>query len=563
MAVNPPGFKDRRPDPAAWKEILTRARKYRERATYEKSWPKWRKYLRGDWPGHIMPVNLFHTMVNTIVPRVYFRDPTISVQSALPGIENMILAKTLERASNKVVRRVNLKRHMKASTHDAFLMGTGVLKPGFGAIHGLSPDDFAMGSELIDSKGRLVEVSSDTEPMMPFAFRAHPGTVLIPAGAPDFQTAEWICYTIKRPLYAIKNDPRFSNTKNLQGVNLLTKHDEAMRSETRVETEEMVMLNEIHHRPSGTVFVISDDVDKPLLFSEDPVQIEGVLPGFPLIFNEDDMWGYGIPDAKILEPYQLEINEINTQIQAHRRSSLIKLLIEEGGMGPAEAERLVNSDVNVVAWTKGNPDRVVKVIQSGQIPQDLFLAAREVYQNVREAVGFSRNQFGEFNSRSGDTTATEANIVRQASEIRIDQRRDAAADLLQQVVRYMHIMMFQYWRQEQIIDLVGPGGVPVFLRFRGDLLRKGRYSIKVDPDSGLPETRGVREQRAVQFYQLLRQEPLVDPNKLVQWTLMQFQGPHFDEMMAQLPPVAGVQPGQTLTPQQLGQVIQQGVANAA
>ena len=73
---------------------------------YEGDWDRWRSFYRGDWKKNIMPVNLFFTMVRTTVPRIYFRNPSISVSSAKPGFMHMAVAKTLERADNKMLQQM-------------------------------------------------------------------------------------------------------------------------------------------------------------------------------------------------------------------------------------------------------------------------------------------------------------------------------------------------------------------------------------------------------------------------------------------------------------------------
>ena len=95
-------------------------------------------------------------------------------------------------------------------------------------------------------------------------------------------------------------------------------------------------------------------------------------------------------------------------------------------------------------------------------------------EDVRETVGFSRNQFGNFSSGSGDTTATEASIVQQASEIRVDERRDMVADMIVEVMETIHQIIFKFWGEEPVVDIVGPGGAPIWIRVSPSLLNEGR-----------------------------------------------------------------------------------------
>ena len=302
----------------------------------------------------------------------------------------------------------------------------------------------------------------------------------------------------------------------------------------------MGLLYEVRDAKTQTVFVIAPDKDKDkiIFFGHDDLQDKG-FPIRPLVFNEDDESFWGVPDSQILEPYQLEINEIKTQMMKHRRISIVKILVKERGMSTEDAEKLVSEDVAAVAFVKGDPRSIVQTIQASSIPIDLLRMAQEIVQDVRETIGFSRNQSGQFNSQSGDTTATEANIVQQASEIRVDERRDMVADLIVETMETVHQIIFKFWDEDMVVDIVGPGGAPIWVRLRPSLLKEGRYNIKVDPDTSAPQTRGLREAKAVQLYNLLKTNPIIDPTQLTQFLLHELQGVQFDDMMRILPAVEG------------------------
>ena len=273
---------------------------------------------------------------------------------------------------------------------------------------------------------------------------------------------------------------------------------------------------------------------------------------FPVVFNNDDEAFWGIPDSAIIEPQQLEINEIRTQAMKHRRAAIVKLLAERGSIKPGEIAKM--TDEEVLAVIVAEDASRIKPLQVADIPQSLVPWAEQVLSDVRLLLGFSRNQAGELVPKSGDTTATEARIVQQASEIRVDERRDMVADLLVDMTRAMHEIIFSFWKQEQVIDLVGPAGVPIWVKFSGDMLKNGQYEVKVDPDSSIPQTRGMREQKAMQSYAVLKDNPLIDPYKLTQYLLRELHGVQYDDMMRGLPAMSGT-PQMPMNPDQYGQLM--------
>ncbi|KKL45990.1 hypothetical protein LCGC14_2350090, partial [marine sediment metagenome] len=431
------GYIRKRPDTSYWEAQIHAGIEFRRKFAYETEWDKWRAFYRGNWSPGIMPINLFYMYVRSIVPRTYFRDPTVSISPAKPGAENLLFARLLERVDNKMLRRMKFKQQMKGVVQDTFLLGTGVPKLGFGGFYSPTVLDDEPGPPLV-GQGASVEYFTGAEDFMPWVSRTPPGNFIVPAGITSFDHARWAIEEFKRPLDDVQRDPRLENTAGLQGSENREVTD-AIDLGNIIRPVKMVKLYEIHDKATGKVFIYAPDHSKDnkiLFFGDDRFLLTyGGFPYFPTVFNDDDEAFWGLPDSKIFEPQQLELNEIKTQIMRHRRISLVKFLIKKKGMKKEEAEKMVSEDVGVVAWIEGQGQigNIVKEF-SASIPPELFVAADIVMQDVREQIGFSRNQFGEFNSRSGDTTATEVNVVKQATEIRIDERRDVIADTVVDIV---------------------------------------------------------------------------------------------------------------------------------
>ena len=235
--------------------------------------------------------------------------------------------------------------------------------------------------------------------------------------------------------------------------------------------------------------LLKENKGQVLYDGDDAMQSNG-FPNFPLVFNPDTECFWGVPDSQILDPYQREINEIRTQQMKHRRLTLVKLLAKKGSIDQGEITKMLSEEVGSVVWVNdASIDRAVRPVQAADIPQSLFLAGEQTQKDVRDTVGFSRNQFGEYNSQTAETTATEAQIVEGATGIRVDERRDAVADLTVRVIEGMHDLIFQHWSHREVMEVVGPGGVPIWVQFTPTMLRHGQYHVKVDPDSGMPTDR--------------------------------------------------------------------------
>lgn len=550
------GNNPEKPEISWWIRQIRKGLQFRKESAFEEKWPIWRKYYRNEFEPGILPSNLFFKMIRTTVPRIYFRNPSISVISTKPGLENFIFAKLTERTDNKLLRQMKIKKHFKRQVQDTWMFGSGIGKLGFGSQFHSSPEGVGTTEAPLFQKGReRVEYNFDVIPNMPWYARLPVGSYVLPAGTVNREDARWEAFLIRRPVGDVKVDTRLKNTSDIKPMKM-SLDLRAYSSGQKLPPVDMIDMFEIRDKKTGMVFIISPQSTKKVLaIREDAYLRLGIEVGKMMVFNDDDERAWGLPDSQILEPQQREINEIRTITMYHRRLSTIKMLVRRGAILPEEAEKMLNSDIAALVWTEEDPDQAVKIIQAADIPDALLKSEISVINDVRESMGFSRNEFGEFQGGRESPTATETQIVKQASDIRVDERRDMMADLLVEIVEDVNSIIFNNWNEEQVVDVAGPAGVPIWVKFRPSMLRRGKYEIKVDPDSSVPETKEVRERKAMIVYEQFKQNPLIDPMKLTQYLLHNMHGVAFDDMMRGIPEGAGSQQNPA-TPEQFGQIIQ-------
>lgn len=553
------GYFKGKPNTAWWIEQINKGIEFRRKYAREKEWEQWRQFYRGNWTGDVLPSALYFKLLRTVVPRIYFRNPSISITAGKPGFDNLAFATILERVDNKLLKRMKVKKQVKRITQNAFMFGTGIGKLGYGAEYTLVPD--LGGTDDPKKGGEAFEYNSLVRPNMPWFMSVHPRDFIVPANIMDYDDARWTAMWTKRPVEDVRRDSRFRSfgtiySGSMGGSTPVNMDNQKMSSKSPVA---MIDLVEVRDKKMGQAFILAPYVSDKVVYGpvRDDLYVNGRHTFYPVTFNDDDEVFWGVPDSVNIEPMQREINEIKTQQMKHRRLTLLRVLAKRNSITPDEVRKMVSEDCGPVVWTEDDIDKAIKLVEGSQIPTDLFNAEEAVMRESREMVGFSRNQFGEYKPGSSDTTATEAKIVAMASEIRVDERRDMLADMLVDMVTDMHTVIFNEWDQEQLIDIVGPQGVPIWVRFSGEMLRGGAYEVNIDPDSSIPQTREVREQKALQIYQLLGANPLVDPLMLTKFLIGEMNNVSLEDVLrgAGMPQDAGSQ-GNPVNPQGLAQILQ-------
>jgi len=555
----PEGYKHGKPDVGYWLKEIRHGIEFRKEYADEARWPIWRQYYRGNWAPGTLPSNMFFKMVRTLVPRIYFRNPSVSVTPKTSGIENMVFAKLLQRTDNKMINSMGMKKHMKRQVQDAWMFGTGVGKKGFGSQYHATPERFGQttqpDSANLNAKLRnYVEYNYDIQDNMPWYRNNGPGNFILPAGCHYPEDARWKAFKITRTVGDVRTDPRLKNAKNIGSTHI---ENVSTMSRNRVKyDQDLVDLYEIRDSKTGMVFIICpSETEKVLLFEQDEFASLKIDAESLLIFNDDDESAWGVPDAKILEPLQLELNEIRTYTMYHRRLSIARILAKKGSITEEEAMKLISPNVLPIININGNPMMDVREF-SPQMPDGLLQSDAMVRQDIRETQGFSRNSMGEYEQGSRKPSASEVQEVAQALGIRIDERRDMVADLLTDVVNDFHPIIFNHWDREQVEEITGPAGIPFWIKFRPSMMKKQAFNIKVDPDTAIPQTKDLREAKAIKTYEILKTNPLLDPYKLTSNLLHELHGVQFDDLMRGLPPQAGMTQDRPMEPGQFGQMLQ-------
>lgn len=506
-----------------WMDEVKAGEKYRDTYSRAKSFPDYRKYYRGDWASDIVPTNRIFSFGRGLIPQVYFRNPRVTCTATRPDL--VAHAMVLEAVDNWLIKELKVKQTIKKAILHAYLSGTAPVKLGYDSEFGYSPLQVAdIDSATVtqvgrkgDSKGKNIEYNVNIRPGMPWALPCMPEDVIIPWGYSDADAIPWIAHRILRPLEDVQGDQKYSNTSDLKGQRR-ARYAEKRPPLRKDDSIKFCELFEIRDVRTGEVLVICED--KFLLKDKDALQIEGVNYEF-LTFNEDPEFFWGIPDVSILEPQQLEYNDIRTQASAHRRIALLKFLILKGALTPEQLDHFLSGKVGPAVEVDGEALASAIQILSPHIPPDLRGEALAVLQDMQLSIGFNENAAGSFKPGT-PPSAGEVVASGNVGEARIEERRDIVHDLLVNIIRKWNQYIFSFWTGERVIKIVGPQGADLWIQFTGDEL-KGEYATHLDPESGLPISRGLRQAVGEKLLKQYGGDPMIDQIGLRRMDLQNYE----------------------------------------
>ncbi len=504
----------------------------REQKTKQSDWPKYDAHYRNHYDGTVFPKNMFFILSRTIVPKIYYRNPKISIVAKQPGPEHQAFARVLERVDNILIDAMNLKTEMKRMVNESFFHSLGVMKLLFGAEYTPTPI-LGITAPPITKDGFRPEYRPSVIQNMPYIKHIPTKEFIIAEKINEFEDSFFQAHIITRYWDDLENDSRFpdfkKHAKERTGRPPINAQDTAFRNDN---SRRLVELIEIRDRRTRKVILLAPDVmpaGQPLLYQDDELQTPFSSPFYTYTPNIDVEHPYGVSDADVLLTAQEQLNDINTKIHIHAKLSIVKWLSEKNAISASESLKLLNEDIGVVVQVANR--RGIELIEAHHIPDSLIQEKRDIMEDMRELVGFSRNSLAQFQAKSHGPTATEVNAVNSAAELRIDERRDMLADNIVTMFKDLHQVIFRHWSQDQIVKLTGNDGLPVWVQFTGKMLEAGSYDVTIEPDSSVPETRAVRESRASNLYNELKADPNIDPRKLTEYRLHETPGVAMDDLM--------------------------------
>lgn len=530
-----PKFRELKPE--EWIDELDAGLEYRRRYGLETYWGELEAtyynvhpQMANDGPNIIMSTG--DSMLSSVtVPdlKVVVKPEQAEAVDKTPFVESL---------DNKLIRELNLKEEGGRATLHAFLFGVGILKVGYDSEFGYDPRLDVGGAlrlgftftQLNRTGTRRIENDSMVVPGMPWVRAVPPHDIILPYGCLDISSAPWIAHRICRQIDDLQADPKYSNTQRVVPTLSMESFMDSYKSQIKLPRSkigrdaEYVEMYEIMDRRTGRIKVLTGEHPTFLRNDVNALQIENRLPYTSIKFTPTTRTFWTTPDAYYLRYAQAELSDIAVQRTKQRRIASLKFAADEDMIDDPEIEKAISPDVGVVFKVKSGGD-LSKAIQPFNVPsasQGLILEEEHIRQNVREQIGFSRNQLGEF--QGGRKTASEVREVASASALRMSRRGLAIRKLYSETMQIINGMVFEFWKTPRFIEVMGQQNTQEWVQRSGPQL-KSRYSYEIvfTDDQEVKQ----RKLEALQFYLMAKQDPSINPQALQQYLVNQYNDPEF------------------------------------
>lgn len=477
-----------------WMKRINRSLKFRNQVRDKQNWKRILDEYKGEYKVNASgvnspPINLVYGYVHTAIPRIYFRDPYMSINPK--GGNSVTGARITELAVNYLFRELNLKNETYRLLMDVFLYGHGWFKYGYIGV---------MGQTQCEAPSEESEYIKDEEIFVSYVpYEDIAFDVTLSKDPPH--DCRWIAHSIIRPLAEIKNDPKYENTGALRS-NITTRESNGDKLADTLKDSDLDLFEfwEVHDKDTNKIYCVCDGTDKYLREDDNTYEMKG-LPFSMLKFNLVPGEPYPLSDiflieAQILERVKLRAAQIN-----HIKRWSRQLSIEEGAMDKEEIEKFAQGIDGAVTQRKKGTEPP-SPIQYADIQKESFQIDDLIQRDIDSVIGQNETDRGGV-ARTTTKTKFELQEQTQGSGVRQAQRQDKLEDFLEEVAMKVISLIKQFqttpryvaitgMKPEQIAEAFGQiPGVQIDgngIRFTKEAIQ-GEYDVDAKAGSTLPLNR--------------------------------------------------------------------------
>lgn len=375
-----------------------------------------------------------------------------------------------------------------------------------------------------------------------------PKALLIPASFRDtnFSKAPWLGKDFRKPLSQVRREyklpanwtatadeaekPYFEDQRTTMedaaGDPYVTGAEIFFRKQFRTSEE-------VH--PDALVkLVLVDGHDTPVVYEDSPHQSfdeSGALTldslkGFvdrPLTLRDlsDSAW---IPsDSSMTAALTREGEKYRGQIIQSRDGNKQVIAFDSGKMDPTATDKIKNA--NGVIWVplaegalaSGKESIMVQVAQPS-LGREQYMGMDIIERDREMVLGIGANQSGV--PSKGKRSATEIDSVQRNSEARFEQERQRVMGWVLDIASAIDVLILRYGGEKLATYILGDVRGKLWAQYKSALY--GCYSYDLKIDSGKYMDIEADRRQVLQFYNIVRKDPFVNPRPILNEMAMKF-----------------------------------------
>ncbi|ANS05919.1 hypothetical protein [uncultured Mediterranean phage] len=460
------------------------------------------------WPYETFTANQVYAHFKSLEPKTILRSPKAKVRPAArvtgrlerlgarqdPEMRHTQAA-VVQQIVNWRIREFDFHSQFKRAAFDDWARGFSVMR------HGFTADTSRL------SRGRNLEMEhhSHVRPGWPFMVHWPLEMYRFDSLARDMDERRWCAFGKFWRLDDLRADDRFSVPKTAKFTHLAGRDEsiEGSADDKKFFQDAEAVLGrvlvwEVWDRRTRRIIHWVGGWGKEIGVEEWPVSFEGIdgLPDTIVMSNSaNDI--IPISEPSIYWELQVQLNKLVSMALVYVKRGVPLVGYQRSSVDNEEVENALDAEILEFIQTKGNPKDALSLMNLQPNLAGLLQAISVVRDLLREITAVGRFAQG---SRENVESAAEANQIAQGQDIRVLDRSQNLQDGITAAVRKDWQIFQNSVSEDQIVDIVDFGEIPVLAELTPDAIRE-EYDLEIQVGSTQPITGDVEIRNHLAFMQ--------------------------------------------------------------
>jgi hypothetical protein len=204
---------------------------------------------------------------------------------------------------------------------------------------------------------------------------------------------------------------------------------------------------------------------------------------------------------------------LTTQVK-QRDTSIPLRMVDEGVITPDVMKKITDGDYGTfipVPEGRLEPPPIVEIARA-QYPRENYEGQARIERQLAKTLALDSNQSGATDATN--RTATELTIVQNNASVRLKGERNRVIQFFIAGVRKFDSLLQRFASDTNVIQIVGPNGAQGWAQWNKQTIA-GRWAYAIKPDSGLDLDEATERKNALDVYNMIGKDPLVDRSYLL------------------------------------------------
>ena len=207
-----------------------------------------------------------------------------------------------------------------------------------------------------------------------------------------------------------------------------------------------------------------------------------------------------------------ELSKFRSQMIQQRDRNIPMRWVDKNRLDKDTITKIEKGELQSLILLDGNGNEMVGIIQTAALPRENYETDRIIKEENAMIWRLGNNQRGQEDDNA--KTATEASIMQSASDTALAYEQDQWLDWFVRGAEKLGGLIQLFADDPDYVEVIGEDGLPILQQWDKTTIA-GEFAYTAVPDTSIRQDATTKRKRALDFFNLMANEPHIDRGELV------------------------------------------------